>query len=70
MHWGRKLPLGGFKWRNNKSNFDENFIKNWNENSNKGLILEVDAEYLKHLHNLHNDLSFLTMSTKKGFNHL
>ena len=55
----QKLPINGFKWKKNASKFSEGFIKNYNENSNKGYILEVDIEYPKSLHNLHNDLPFL-----------
>ena len=43
----------------NVSKFDENFIKNYDENSDKGFILELDIEYPKYLHDLHCDLSFL-----------
>ena len=39
--------------------FDEDFIKNYGEDSDKGYILEVDVEYLKNLHDLHSDLPFL-----------
>ena len=53
----RKLPVHGFKWINKLSKFDEDFIKNFNENSNKGYILKVDVEYPK---NLHRDLPFLS----------
>ena len=40
------------------SKFNEKFIKNYDEDSDKGYILEVDVEYPKRLLNLHNDLSF------------
>ena len=46
----------------NKCN--EEFIKNYDENSSKGYILEVDGEYLRELHNLHSDLQFLPERTK------
>ena len=39
--------------------FDERFIKNYDEDSNKGLFLEVDVEYPKNLFNLQSDLPFL-----------
>ena len=44
--------------------FDENFIKNYDEDSDKGYILKVDAEYPKNLRNLHGDLSFLAERKK------
>ena len=41
------------------SEFDERFIKNYDENSNKAYFLEVDVECPKNLFNLHKHLSFL-----------
>ena len=38
---------------------DEDFIKNYDENSDKGYVLEVNAECPKNLHDLHRDLPFL-----------
>ena len=35
------------------------FIKNYNEVSDKGYILEVNVQCLEKLHELHNDLPFL-----------
>jgi len=46
------LPVGNFKW------MKESELKNWQEISShegRGCILEVDLEYPKELHNLHND---------------
>ena len=59
----KKLPTNGFKWLDsNKVN--EEFIKNYNENDNKGYILEVDVKYPKRLHELHIDLPFLSERMK------
>ena len=48
----------------NISKSDEKFIKNYDEDSNKVYILEVDVEYSKDLHNLHSDLPFLSERIK------
>ena len=41
------------------------FIRNYNENSNKGYFPKVDVDYLKKLFDLHKDLLFLP-ERKKG----
>ena len=46
--------------------FNEEFIKNYDEDSNKGYILEVDVKYPKNLHGLHKDLPFLPERMKIG----
>ena len=48
------LPTGGFKWMTEKQ-INKINLAQYNENSEKGLILEVDLEYPKELHDLHND---------------
>ena len=55
----QKLPIDGFKWVEDLSKFNESFLKNYSENSDKGYFLEVDVEYPKKLFNLHRDLPFL-----------
>ena len=45
------LPTGGFKWLME----EEVNLSKYNDESEKGLILEVDLEYPKELHDLHND---------------
>ena len=59
----KKLPVNGFKWLDNDE-INEKFIKNYNENDNKGYILEVDVKYPKRLHELHGDLPFLSERMK------
>ena len=44
--------------------FNEDFIKNYDENDNTGYFLEVDIHYPKELFDLHKDLPFLTESKK------
>ena len=44
-------------WRN--ISFNENFIKNYNEDSDIGYFLEIDVQYPGKLHDLHNDSPFL-----------
>ena len=48
------LPTGSFKWLSQKQIEKINLGK-YTGNSKKGLILEVDLEYPKKLHDLHND---------------
>ena len=55
----QKVSGNNFKWIEKLSKFDKDFIKDYDENSNKGYILEVDVEYPKNLFNLHKYLSFL-----------
>ena len=39
--------------------FNDDFIKNYDQDSDKGYILEEDVKYPKTLHDLHSDLPFL-----------
>ena len=54
-----KLPVNKFELIEDTSQFDKDFIKNYNKESNGGYFLEVDVQYPENLHNLHNDLPFL-----------
>ena len=55
----QKLPINSFKWVKYLTHFKEEFIKNYDENSDIGYFLEVDLEYQKKLFNLRKDLLFL-----------
>ena len=39
--------------------FNEDLIKNYNEESDEGYFLEFDVQYQEKLHELHYDLPFL-----------
>ena len=60
----QNLPVGGFKWVRDVSRIDEDFIKNYDENSDIGYFLKVDIKYRKELHDLHSDLPFLSERMK------
>ena len=51
----QKLPVSDFERTKDTSQFDKDFIKNYNEESDKGYFLEIDIQYLEKLHELHND---------------
>ena len=55
------LPVRNFKWteKDDVSKFDEKFVMNYDENSDKGYVLEVDVEYPENIRMLHSDLAFL-----------
>ena len=55
----QKLPVNNFEQIEDSSQLNEDFIKNYNEGSDKGYFLEVDVPYFEKLHELHNDFSFL-----------
>ena len=54
----KKLPVNKYEWIQSNSQFNEDFLKNFNEKSNEGYFLEVDVQYFEKLHELH-DLPFL-----------
>ena len=41
------------------SQFNEAFIKKYNEESDEGYFLEVEVQYTEKLHEIHNDLPLL-----------
>ena len=40
----QKLPINRFKWIEETSQFNEDFIKNYDEERDKGYLLEVDVQ--------------------------
>ena len=59
MAMTEKLPVKGFKWMDDISMINEEFVKSYNKNSIEGYILKVDVDYPSELQNLHSDLPFL-----------
>ena len=55
----QKLPVDGFEWVEDVSVIDEDFIVNYDEDSDVGYIIEADVEYPKHLQSMYSDLPFL-----------
>ena len=53
-----------FEYIKHTSQLDEDFIKNYNEEIDKGYFLKVDAQYTEKLYDLHNDLPQLPEGLK------
>ena len=51
----QKLSVINFEWIKGTSQFNEDLIKNHNEESYEGYFLEVYVQYLEKLHNLYNE---------------
>ena len=60
----QKLLLNNHEWIEDTSQFNEDFIKNYNEEKDEGYFLKVDVQYIQKLHELHNDLPFLPERVK------
>ena len=55
------LPTGGFKWL---KQFTIRDLANLTEDSERGVILEVDLEYPEELHDFHNEYPVATEKIK------
>ena len=55
----QKLPADNFEWIKDTSQFNEDFIKKYNEENNEGYFLKVDVQYFEKLHGIHDDLPLL-----------
>ena len=60
----QKLPVNSFEWINDTFQFKKVFIKSCNEERDEGYLLEADIQYPEKLHELHNNLPFLTEKMK------
>ena len=57
MSW--KLPVNNFIWLKGTSHFNGDFIKNYDEESDKGCFLKVGVQYLEKILELYNEKPFL-----------
>ena len=46
----QKFLVKKFEWIEDISQFNENFIRNYNKENDGGYFLKVDAQYLEKLH--------------------
>ena len=61
LYWwaiSQKLPVNNFEWIKDTFQFNKDFLKNYNEERDKGYFLEVDVQYIEKLHDLQNVLPF------------
>ena len=56
--------INNFEQIDDTSQFNEDFIKSYNEESNEGYFIKVGVQYPEKLHKFHNDLPFLPEKTK------
>ena len=52
----QKLPVNNFKWVEDNSEFNEDFIKGYNDQSDEGCFLEVHVQYPENFHNLRKNI--------------
>ena len=55
----QKLPVNNFELTEETSQFNEDFIKKYDEEIDEWYFLEVDFQYPKKLEKFHNDLALL-----------
>ena len=60
----QKFSVNGFQQVRETSQFNKGFIESYNKESAEGYFLEVDIQYPEKLHELHNDLPFLSERMK------
>ena len=55
----QKLPVNNFESTEDTSQFNEDFIKSYNEENDEGYFLKVDVQFPEKLHELYGGLPFL-----------
>ena len=50
--------MNNFDWIKDTSQFNDDFIKNYNEESGERYFLDFDVQYPEKLHGFHTDLTF------------
>ena len=55
----QKLPANKFEWIKDTSKFNEDFIKNYNEESDEGYFIKVNIQYLENYMNFSKYFPFL-----------
>ena len=58
------LPVSNFESIEDTFQFNEDYVKSYDEGSDEGYFLQVDVQYLKSLHELQNNLLFLPEEMK------
>ena len=54
----QNLPRSDFKWVEEISQFNEDFVKLYNEDSNIGYFIEAIVQYPEKLHDFHDYVPF------------
>ena len=54
------MPVNDFKWIEDIPGFDKSFIKSYNKVKDEVYFHEVDVQYSGKLHDLQNDLPFIS----------
>ena len=55
----QKFPVNNFEWIRDASQFNEVFIKSYNEESDEGYFFEIEIQYPEKVHELQNEVPFL-----------
>ena len=55
----QKFPVNNFEWIRDTSQFNEVFIKSYNEESDEGYFFEIEIQYPEKVHELQNKVPFL-----------